>query len=96
MDNGYYPITNMEEDSYDNGAGTIDVDPRSGYTETGSQKFVNPFFSTIPKNMKAKDAIETIPPYPLAETGVSPTFQLRPPHCTVNMFSGELRSTAAL
>ena len=63
MDNGYYPITNMEEDSYDNGAGTIDVDPRSGYTETGSQKFVNPFFSTIPKNMKAKDAIETMNMY---------------------------------
>lgn len=63
MDNGYYPITNMDDESYDNGAGAIEVDPRSGYTETGSQKFVNPFFSTIPKNLKANDAIETMNMY---------------------------------
>lgn len=63
MDNGYYPITNMEDESYDNGAGAIEVDPRSGYTETGSQKFVNPFFSTIPKNLKSNDAIETMNMY---------------------------------
>ena len=63
MDNGYYPITNMEDESYDNGAGVIEVDPRSGYTETGSQKFVNPFFSTIPKNLKSNDAIETMNMY---------------------------------
>ncbi len=63
MDNGYYPISNMEDESYDNGAGTIEVDPRSGYTETGSQKFVNPFFSTIPKNLKSNDAIETMNMY---------------------------------
>ncbi len=63
MDNGYYPISNMEDDSYDNGAGAIEIDPRSGYTETGSQKFVNPFFSTIPKNLKSNDAIETMNMY---------------------------------
>ncbi|HAY19190.1 MAG TPA: hypothetical protein DCY24_08470 [Rikenellaceae bacterium] len=60
MDNGYYPISNMEEESYDNGAGTIVVDPRSDYVETGSQKFVNPFFATIPKSAKVNDAIETM------------------------------------
>ena len=64
MNNGYYPITNMDDESYDNGAGAIEVDPRSGYTETGSQKFVNPFFSTIPKNLKSNDEPIVVTVYP--------------------------------
>ena len=63
MDNGYYPISNMEDESYDNGCGTIEIDPRSDYVETGSQKFVNPFFATIPKNVKLTSEIETMNMY---------------------------------
>ncbi len=49
MENGYYPIMNMEEESYGNGAGpenggVLEIDPRSGYSESGSSDFVHPFF----------------------------------------------------
>ena len=48
MENGRYPIANMEDASYNNGLGVIDIDPESGYTETGYTQFVNPFFELFP------------------------------------------------
>lgn len=59
MENGYYPIMNLEEDSYNNGLGTIEIDPRSGYTEEGSSSFVNPYWKYCPKNKPQNQAVPT-------------------------------------
>ena len=59
MANGYYPITNLEEENYDNGLGVIAIDSRSGYDETGYAPFVNPFWSNVPESGKVTDAIDT-------------------------------------
>ena len=48
MANGRYPVTNMEEPAYNNGLGEIEIDPESGYTETGYSQLVHPFFEHFP------------------------------------------------
>lgn len=55
MENGYYPIKNIDEDSYSNGVGKIDIDPRSDYSETGSTPIVNPFFSKLPQTAQTNE-----------------------------------------
>lgn len=64
MENGRYPITNMEDESYNNGGGTIEIDPLSGYSETGYSAFVHPFFATFPNSSQRQtDPINTMNMY---------------------------------
>lgn len=60
MENGYYPITNIEEDNYNHGLGDIEIDPRSGYTEKGSSLLINPYWRYCPKNKPQTGAVNTM------------------------------------
>ena len=62
MENGRYPITNMDTPEYKNGCGEIVIDPESGYSETGSTDFVNPFFKAFPQK-PVTDKIKTMNMY---------------------------------
>ncbi len=62
MENGRYPITNMDTPEYKNGCGEIVIDPESGYSETGSTDFVNPFFEAFPQK-PVTDKIKTMNMY---------------------------------
>lgn len=59
MSNGYYPIRNIEEEDYENGLGVPDIDARSGYDESGSASFVNPFWQYIPAAKAITTAVPT-------------------------------------
>lgn len=63
MENGYYPIINLEKDNYNNGLGKIEIDSRSGYTETGSTSMVNPYWKHCPQRSPHNDAINTMNMY---------------------------------
>lgn len=58
MSNGYYPVKNIDEASYENGLGSVEFDSRADYQETGSTSFVNPFFQKLAQNSQTA-AIET-------------------------------------
>lgn len=60
MANGYWPITNMESESYNNGVGDIQIDPRAEYTEKGSTMFVNKFWELVPSMTKLTTPVPTM------------------------------------
>lgn len=61
MENGKYPVSNFESADYRNGLNP-QIDNASGYSETGSTPFVNPFFATIPAK-KQTTPVETMNMY---------------------------------
>ena len=63
MANGRYPIRNLEDDNYKNGLGVIDIDPQSGYKETGYTSMVNKYWQLCPQNSPQEGAVNTMNMY---------------------------------